>query len=402
VRIVCVGAGPAGLYFALLAKQLQPRHDITVLERNAVGSPYGWGITFWDDLLDTLRQNDPESAQMITDSTSGWRILRIDIQGKSPVQASSVGYTINRQRLLDILTERARALGVRVEFERPVMSLAELPEADLIVACDGVNSRLRQLNSESFGPKVHVGQNMYIWLGTDKVFDEFTFAFVQTDFGWIWGTAYGIDDHSSTFIVECPPEVWTGLGLDVMSADDGLALIGELFERQLDGHKLVGQHRNGADLPWRNFRSLTNKHWYADKTVLMGDAAHATHFTIGCGTTAAMKDAAALAQKIRLNADLRTAFEAYENERKTEVLFTQSAARLSAQWFENIPRYIDLEPDQFSTLLVERRSPLLARLAPLLYLKIYRAMEETAVLRELRQRVGPAAAAIYGRGKFSR
>jgi 2-polyprenyl-6-methoxyphenol hydroxylase-like FAD-dependent oxidoreductase len=402
VRIVCVGAGPAGLYFALLAKQLQPSHDITVLERNAVGSSYGWGITFWDDLKDTLRRNDPESAQMIADRASGWRGLRIEIQGKPAVQARSVGFTINRQCLLDILTQRARNLGVHVEFERPVTSPAELPEAELIIACDGVNSRLRQLDSGRFNPKVHIGRNNYIWLGTEKVFDEFSFAFVQTDFGWIWGTAYRIDDHSSTFVVECPPEVWTGLGLDVMSADDGLAEIGKLFEHQLDGHKLMVKQQSGVGLPWRNFRSLTNEHWYTDKTVLMGDAAHATHFTIGCGTTSAMKDAAALAQKLFCHADLRSAFEAYEKERKTELLLSQSEARLSAQWFENISRYIDLEPDKFFTLLVERRSPLLARVGPVRYLRLYQAMQENAMLRGLRKRAAPVATAIYNRRKFSR
>jgi 2-polyprenyl-6-methoxyphenol hydroxylase-like FAD-dependent oxidoreductase len=401
VRIVCVGAGPAGLYFALLLKRREPRHDITVLERNAAGSSYGWGITFWDDLLETLRRNDPESAQMIADSSSGWRIQKVEVQGKPPVQASSRGYTINRQRLLDILTERAGDLGVRVEFERPVMSLAELPEGDLIVACDGVNSRLRQLDSGRFMPKVHVGRNMYIWLGTDKVFDVFTFAFVQTDFGWIWGTAYPIDDHSSTFVVECSPEVWTGLGLDVMSADDSLEALGKLFAPQLGGHQLMAKHRSGAGLPWRNFRSLTNEHWYADRTVLMGDAAHATHFTVGCGTTSAMNDAVALAQEIQRHADLRTALETYEKQRKTELVLPQSEARLSSQWFENIPRYIDLKPEQFFTLLRERRSPLLPRLAPFLYLKLNRAMQETAVLRKLRGQVGPAATAIYGRRKLN-
>jgi anthraniloyl-CoA monooxygenase len=398
VKTVCVGAGPAGLYFALLMKQHEPRHEITVLERNAAGSAYGWGITFWDDLLDTLRENDPESAQMIIDSTSGWRIQRVDIQGKPPVKTHGHGYTINRQRLLDILTQRARDLGVRVEFERPVTSLAELPDADLIVASDGVNSRVRGLDPERFGPKFHIGRNRYIWLGTDKVFDEFTFAFIHTDFGWIWGTAYGVDDHSSTFVVECSPEVWTGLGLDVMPADDSLEVLAKLFECQLDGHALMGKHRSGSGLPWRNFRSLSNEHWYADKTVLMGDAAHATHFTVGCGTTLAMRDAVALAQKLQCNADLHTAFEAYEKERKAELLLPQSEAHLSAEWFENIPRYIDLEPSQFSDLLVERRSPLLPRLAPVLYLRLHRALE-TAVLRELFKRVGPAAMTMYSRRK---
>jgi anthraniloyl-CoA monooxygenase len=402
MRIVCVGAGPAGLYFALLMKQSEPRHEITVLERSAAGSAYGWGITFWDDLAEMLRQNDPESARLITDSTSGWLIQTVDVQGKPPVRTRGHGYTVNRQLLLDILTERARDLGVCVEFERPVMSPVELPESDLVVACDGVNSRLRELDSERFGTKVRVGRNRYVWLGTDKVFDEFTFAFVPTDFGWIWGTAYGIDRQSSTFVVECPPEVWTGLGLDVMSAADGLAAIGKLFERQLDGHRLMGKQRSGAGLPWRNFRSLTNEHWHADNTVLMGDAAHATHFTVGCGTTLAMKDAAVLAREIRRHADLPAAFKAYEKERKAELVLPQSGAHFSAQWFENISRYIDLGPDQFSTLLVERRSPLLARLSPLLYLKLYRAMEEAAVLRKLRKQIAPAATAIYSRRKFNR
>jgi 2-polyprenyl-6-methoxyphenol hydroxylase-like FAD-dependent oxidoreductase len=401
VRIVCVGAGPAGLYFALLAKQRQPRHEITVLERNAADSSYGWGITFWDDLIDTLQRNDPESAQMIVDSTSRWYFQRVEVQGKSPVQAECLGYTISRQRLLDILTERARDLGVRVEFERPVMAPAELPEADLIVACDGVNSRLRELDSERFATKIDIGRNRYIWLGTEKLFEGFTFAFVHTDYGWMWCFAYGSDGQSSTFIVECPPEVWTGLGLDVMSADDSLATLGKLFEYQLDGHPLIGKFRSGAGLPWHNFSSLTNEHWYADKTVLMGDAAHATSFTIGCGTTSAMKDAVALAGELQQHADLHAALEAYEKERKTGLLLPQSDARYSAQWFENVPRYIDLEPDQFFTLLVERRSPLLPRLAPLLYLRLYRAMQETAVLRQLRKRVGPAATAIYSRRKVS-
>jgi 2-polyprenyl-6-methoxyphenol hydroxylase-like FAD-dependent oxidoreductase len=265
-----------------------------------------------------------------------------------------------------------------------------------------VNSRLRQLDSGRFNPKVHVGRNRYIWLGIDRVFDEFSFAFVQTDFGWIWSTGYPIDDHSSTFVVECPPEVWTGLGLDVMPADDGIAELSRLFERELDGHKLMVKHQSDLGLPWRNFRSLSTQHWYAGKTVLMGDAAHATHFTIGCGTTSAMKDAAALAESLRCHADLRSALEAYEKERKTELLLPQSEARLSAQWFENISRYIDLEPDQFSTLLVERRSPVLARMAPLLYLRLFRAMDESPVLGRLRRRVAPAATAIYNRRKFGR
>ena len=400
MKIVCVGGGPAGLYFSVLMKRRDPRHDITVLERNPSGSTYGWGVTVWDDLLETLRRNDPESGQTISDSVLRWQFQRVEVQGKQPMQTSGLGYSINRQRLLNILTERARDLGVRVEFERPVMSMDELPEADLVVACDGVNSRIRELNSERFATEVGTGRNKYVWLGTDKVFDAFTYAFVPTDFGWMWCYAYGNDGDNSTFIVECPPEVWAGLGFDVMSAEDSLAALEKLFEHQLDGHRLVHKFRNGGGLPWLNFRSLTNGSWHAGKTVLMGDSAHAISFSIGSGTTLAMEDAVALAGQLQRHTALHTAFEAYERERKIKLRLLQSEASFSVRWFENISRYINLEPDQFFTLLRERRSPLLPHMAPLLYFRLHQAME-TAVLRELRRRVGPTARALYSRRKVA-
>jgi 2-polyprenyl-6-methoxyphenol hydroxylase-like FAD-dependent oxidoreductase len=399
VRIVCVGGGPAGLYFAVLMKQRQPSHDITVLERNASGATYGWGVTFKDDLLETLRRSDPESARMISDSASPWLSQSVRVQEKEPMRTGGYGYTISRQRLLDILTERAGSLGVRIEYGRAVTSRSELPGGDVIVACDGASSRLRELGSEHFGTRIDVGRNKYVWLGTDRLFDEFLYAFTQSDFGWLWGYAYQADADSGTFIVECPPEVWTGLGFDVMSAHDSLTVLEKLFEHQLDGRRLIGKFRNGAGSPWLNFRSITNRRWYDDETVLIGDAAHTTHYSIGSGTTLAMEDAIALAGKIERHGDLATAFEAYERERKRALLRLQTDARLSAQWFENISRYIDLEPDQFFALLRDRRSPLLPRLAPLVYLRLHRAIEETAALRELRRRVGPTAKALYSRRK---
>jgi len=396
VKIVCVGGGPAGLYFSILMKRRDPRHDITILERNAAGSTYGWGVTVWEDLLETLRRNDPESALMISDSASRWHTQRVEVQGKRPVETAGFGYGLNRQRLLNILTERARSLGVRVEFERPVMSLSDLPEADLVVACDGVSSTLREQDSERFATGIDVGRNKHVWLGTDKMFDAFTFAFVPTEAGWIWCYAYGSGVDSSTFIVECSPEVWTGLGLDVMSADDSVAVLEKLFQHQLDGHKLIGKARSGEGLPWLSLRFVTNGHWHVGKTVLMGDSAHAIYFNIGSGTKLAMQDAVALADRIQRHADLDTALDAYEKQRKTELQLLQSEARFSAQWFENIPRYIDLEPDQFFALLRERRSPLLPHMPPLVYFRLHQVME-TAVLRELRKRVGPTARALYSR-----
>jgi len=380
-------------------KRREPSHDITVLERNAPGSTFGWGVTFWDKLIETLRRNDPESGRIISDSLLPWRRLLVDVQGKEPVRADGIGYSINRQRLLDVLTERAMNLGVRVEFQRPVMSRSDLPDADLVVACDGVNSRLRELDSAGFATDVHVGRNKYVWLGTDKVFDAFTFAFVRTDFGWIWCYAYATDGDSSTFIVECPPEVWTGLGFDAMPADDSLAALEKLFAGQLDGSRLTGKFRNDAGLPWLSFRSVTNGHWHVGNTVLMGDAAHTTHFNIGFGTELAMEDSVALADKIEGHADLATALEAYEKERKTALQQPQVEARLSAQWFESVSRYIGLKPNQFYALLLERRSPLLPRLPPLLYFNLHRATENVAVLRELRTRVAGPAKAVYSRRK---
>jgi 2-polyprenyl-6-methoxyphenol hydroxylase-like FAD-dependent oxidoreductase len=402
VRIVCVGGGPAGLYFAVLMKQRQPAHDITVLERNVSGSTYGWGVTFKEDLLETLRRSDPESARMISDSASCWLSQSVQMQEKEPVRTGAYGYNISRQRLLDILTERAGNLGVRIEYGRAVTSRSQLPAGDLIVASDGVGSRLRELGCEHFGTQVHVGRNKYVWLGTDRLFDEFMYAFARTDFGWLWGYAYQADADSGTFIVECPPEVWTGLGFDVMPAHDGLAILEKLFEHQLDGRRLIGKFRNGVGSPWLNFRSITNRRWYNGSTVLIGDAAHTTHYSIGSGTTLAIEDAIALAGKIQSNGDLEVAFEAYERERKKVLLTPQSDARLSAQWFESISRYIGLEPDQFFTLLRDRRSPLLPRLGPLIYLRLHRATEETAVLRELRRRVGPTAKTLYSRRKVDK
>ena len=392
MRIACVGGGPAGLYFALLMKLREPGHEITIFERKAAGSTDGWGVVFWDDLLDKLHSSDPRSAREIDQAAFRWVNQVVDVQGKQVLHASGSGYSINRQRLLDILADRAQDLGVQIKFDQEVMAPSQLPEVDLIVACDGVNSRTR-LEAGSLQTDVHLGSNKYIWLGTGKVFESFTFPFVHTDSGWIWAHAYGIDAESSTFIVECSSETWTGLGFDTMPPQDGLSLLGKLFERHLDGQQLIG------NTPWLNFRTVTNQHWYEGKTVLAGDAAHTTHFTIGSGTKLAIEDVIALAENLQHHGKLELALESYERQRQAALLQPQSEARFSAQWFENVPRYIGLKPHQFFTLLRERSSPLLPRLSPQLYYQLHQATEEVTVLRELRRRVGPKARAIYSRRK---
>ena len=396
MRVACVGGGPAGLYFALLMKLREPGHDITVFERNAVGSTYGWGVVFGDDLLDKLYSSDPASAQKI-DQAAFRRVNRIiDVQGRQVLQAKDSGYSIGRQRLLDILADRARGLGVHIEFDQVVLAPSQLPEADLIVASDGVNSRTRH-GAGRFHTDIRLGGNKYIWLGTDKVFKSFTFPFVHTDSGWVWAHAYGFDAESSTFIIECSSETWTGLGFDVLPPQEGIFLLEKLFERHLDGHQLLGQTGDDADGRWLNFRIVTNQRWYDGKTVLIGDAAHTTHFTIGSGTKLAMEDAIALAENLRRHRELKLALRAYARQRQAALMQPQSDARFSAQWFENISRYIDLKPHQFSMLFGARQSPLLPYLPPSVYCRLDQTAREVAVLRELRGRVGPKARQIYSR-----
>jgi 2-polyprenyl-6-methoxyphenol hydroxylase-like FAD-dependent oxidoreductase len=400
VKIVCVGGGPAGLYFALLMKLRGPEHDITVFDRSTAESAYGWGVTFGGDLLEELYRNDAESARKIGQAAFRWANQIVDVQGKQVQQARGDGYSIERQRLLDILADRATSLGVRFEPGQEVKALSQLPEADLIVACDGVNSRIRN-EVGTFRTDVRLGANKFLWLGTDKVFQSFMYLFVPTDSGWVWAYGYVIDAESSTFIVECLPETWTGLGFDTMSSRDSLSLLEELFARHLDGHRLVGQLREAADARWLNFRTVTNQRWHNGKIVLAGDAAHTTHYSIGWGTKLAIEDVIALAEGLQRHDNLEGALQSYERRRQAALLQPQSEARLSARWFENVSRYIDLEPQQFAMLLHGRRSPLLPHIPPQLYCQLLRATDEVVILGKLRSRVGQRAKTIYGRRKLA-
>ena len=400
MKIACVGGGPAGLYFALLMKLRDAGHDITIFERNAAGSTHGWGVTFGDDLLAKLYNSDPASAKTIDQATFRPVNQVVEFQGKRVAHQGSCGRTINRQRLLDIMAGRAQALGVRIEFEREVLTPSELPEADLIVGCDGVNSHIR-LGTGRFQTEERVGGNKYIWLGTDKVFESFTYAFVPTDSGWVWAYGYGVDAESSTFIVECSSQTWTDLGFDTLPQRDGLALLEKLFEHQMDGHRLASQFRHGTNAGWLNFRTVTNRRWQDGNIVLAGDAAHTTHFTIGSGTTLAIEDAISLTGNLnpRRGDRLTAALESYERQRRAALLRPQSDARFSAQWFENISRYGGLRAHEFSALLHGRRSPLLPHVPPHLYYQLHHATQEVAVLRELRRRLGPRAKEIYSQRK---
>jgi anthraniloyl-CoA monooxygenase len=383
MRIACAGGGPAGLYLAILLKRRDPAHEVTVLERNPAGVTYGWGVVFWDDLLEGLAASDPESAATIAAEAFRWVDQRILVDGQPEARLAGYGFSMRRQRLLDILTRRAMELGVEVRFECEVEKLASLDGYDLVVAADGVNSRLQRAHPGMFGTRVDTGRNRYMWLGTTKVFDSFTFAFVRTGAGWIWCHAYGFDATASTFIVECSAETWAGLGFGELGLEESITCLEELFAAQLDGHRLVAQAHDPERAPWLSFRTVTNERWRHGNLVLAGDAAHTTHFTIGSGTKLAIEDAIGLAGALGAHDDLGAALAAYERDRKGSLLLLQREARNSARWFESLPRYIELGSDQFATLLHQRRSQLLTRMSPSGYYRLRRTTEEFALVDRL-------------------
>ncbi|MEU6916749.1 FAD-dependent monooxygenase [Streptomyces olindensis] len=388
VKVACVGGGPAGLYLSILLKRQDPSHDITVHERDPEGSTYGWGVTYWRGLLEQLHAQDPESARALDAGSVRWCDGVARVGDLTARHSGDQGHGIGRHRLLEILAARARDLGVRLEYASGIEPEA-LPDADLVVAADGVRSALRTRHAAHFGTRLTTGRNPYVWLGTTKVFDAFTFAFVETRHGWIWCYGYAYGPDRSTCVVECAPATWTGLGLDRAGETDGRALLEGLFADVLDGHPLLG--RPGGT-PWQTFRTLTNHTWHHGNLVLLGDAAHTTHYSIGAGTTLALEDAIALATALREHAALPQALARYEHERKRALLPLQSAARYSAQWYENLPRYIHLPPERMFALLGQRHSPLLPHVPPQLYYRLDRAAGQLETLRRFKRWLGPKVA----------
>jgi 2-polyprenyl-6-methoxyphenol hydroxylase-like FAD-dependent oxidoreductase len=385
------------LYFAILMKQFDATADVAVLERRSPGHAGGWGVVFWDDLLSDLRDTDPVTAQRITETMFRWTGQVLDLEGER-VDHEGGGYGIARASVLDILAERATSLGVDVRFDTDVTDPSELGDVDIVVACDGVNSILRDSRGDQFGTRILTGTNKYVWLGTSKVFDKFTFGISKTDAGWIWFHAYAFDEVTSTCIIECTEETWRGLGLDKGSACESLRTLEQIFADQLKGESLMSSPgREDATLGWLNFRTVTNERWYAGNTVLMGDAAHTTHFSIGSGMRLAIQDAIALARALQCEQSVAAAYAAYDSERRAAMVQPQTEARFSQQWFEHVARYMALPPAALFVLLRARRDPLMPRVPPKAYYRLYKTIDSVGFLRTLRLRVGPKARVLYGR-----
>ncbi|WJT01095.1 bifunctional salicylyl-CoA 5-hydroxylase/oxidoreductase [Novosphingobium humi] len=361
MRVACLGGGPAGLYFAISMKLRDAAHEIDVFERNRAGDTFGWGVVFSDQTVENLTANDPVSAAIIADNFAHWDDITVAMGDRS-ITSSGHGFIgIGRKRLLQILTARALELGVRVHFESEFSAdLSAYGDYDLIVAADGINSAIRTQNEDKFGVDIQTRRNRFCWLGTTRLFDAFAFLFEKTEHGWVWAHAYRFDATHSTFIVECSPETWEGLGLDRMEQVESIAFCEKLFARHLDGHPLItnaGHLRGSA--AWINFRRILCEKWSFDNVVLLGDAAHTAHFSIGSGTKLALEDAIKLAQVLSRPgmadpANLREALAEYEAERHVEVLKIQNSARNSTDWFETLDRYLDFDLPQFAYSLMTR------------------------------------------------
>ena len=355
MRIVCVGGGPAGLYFAIQMKRRDPSHRITVVERNRPYDTFGWGVVFSDETLRNLEGADPPSKNEILDSFAHWDDIDVHFKGRVITSGGHGFCGIERKHLLNILQHRAEALDVELLFQREVDDVAEFAGADLIVAADGINSKTRNRYAAHFKPTVQVAQNRFVWLGTHRVFDAFTFIFAQTEFGWFQAHAYRFNHDTSTFIVETTDANWRAAGLDRVDPAGTIAFCEQLFAPWLLGHRLLANMNHLRGSHWLNFPRVANETWVHGNIVLVGDAAHTAHFSIGSGTKLALEDAIALARAFdKHGTNVPAALAAYEAERKIDVLRIQSAARNSTEWFENVARYAQLEPEQFAYSLLTR------------------------------------------------
>lgn len=349
MRVVILGGGPAGLYCGLLLKQRDPDRDITIYERNPRGATYGWGVVFSDRTLSSFREADQKTYQQITDQFVLWDAIDVRYRGQLLRCGGHVFAGIPRQVLLNILQRRCAELGVAVHYETEIDDLAQMEPFDLLIAADGINSLARAAHALVFQPSIELGRAKYIWLGTHLALDAFTFLFRENEHGFFQVHAYPFGGATSTFIVECDEATWQRAGLADADERASLAYCERLFADDLRGHRLLSNASK-----WISFPTVKNRAWRHERIVLLGDAAHTAHFSIGSGTKLAMEDAIALVGALDQHAGIPQALAAYEVERRPAVEALQEAARESRTYFERVGDYRHLAPEQFTFHLLTR------------------------------------------------
>jgi len=350
VKIVAIGGGPAALYFGILMKEADPAHEMTILERNRLDDTFGFGVVFSDATQNNLAAADPATYDAMAREFFHWDDISIHHRGHV-IRSGGHGFSgISRRKLLSVLGQRCAALGVCVEVGKDVKDVEVYRQrADLVVGADGFNSTVRERYAEHFQPSFDERPNRFVWLGTTCPFPAFTFYFKRDAHG-LWRVhAYQYEPGHSTFIVEATESTWRSAGLDQATEDDTVAFCEALFKEELQGHRLLKNRSL-----WRNFVTIKNGRWSHGNVVLVGDAAHTAHFSVGSGTKLAIEDAIALAGALRRERDVPAALAAYEAERRPAVESLQRAAQVSLQWFEDTERYMSLDPLQFAFNLLTR------------------------------------------------
>jgi anthraniloyl-CoA monooxygenase len=350
MKINILGGGPAGLYFAILMKRADASRQIRIYERNGPDDTFGWGVVFSGKTLANLRAADEVSHAEITKQFEAWdNVDVVHRDAKISIHGNSFS-GIARLQLLKILQRRAEQLGVEIQFHSEIEDIESLrSDCDLLLAADGVNSTVRARYAERFQPELDVRANRYIWYGTHQLFHGLTLTFRENRAGVFAAHSYKFSPTTSTFIVECDPETWTRAGFEQMSSAETLEYVGDVFTQDLNGHKLLSNNSK-----WINFLLVKNRNWFFENVVMIGDALHTAHFSIGSGTKLAMEDAIALSESFQQNANVHDALAHFEKSRRPVIEDYQAAAFESMRWFENAARYMQLQPIELAYVLMTR------------------------------------------------